>query len=359
MWSWNAALALVCGDAVVWKPSEKTPLTALAVAGAASRARRPVRRRARRAAAGADRRARRRRGAGRRRARAAGLRDRLDRAWAAPSRRGWRARFGRAHPRARRQQRVDRRAVGRSRPGAARHRLRRHGHRRPALHHAAPPDRARERLRRAGRRGWRRVYRDSSGRRSRASAAAGRPADRRRRVRGDAEGARRRRSAAGGDRCTAASASRSTAPTRSTSRPALVEMPAPGRPVVRGDLRADPLRDATTATSTRRIALHNDVPQGLSSSIFTTDLREAERFLSAAGSDCGIANVNIGPAAPRSAAPSAARRRPAAAARAAPTPGRPTCAARPAPSTTAAAAAGPGRQVRRLKLAPPLHANLA
>ncbi len=43
------------------------------------------------------------------------------------------------------------------------------------------------------------------------------------------------------------------------------------------------------------IALHNDVPQGLSSSIFTTDMREAERFLSAAGSDCGIANVNIGP----------------------------------------------------------------
>jgi aldehyde dehydrogenase (NAD+) len=43
------------------------------------------------------------------------------------------------------------------------------------------------------------------------------------------------------------------------------------------------------------IALHNGVPQGLSSCIFTTDLREAERFLSAAGSDCGIANVNIGP----------------------------------------------------------------
>jgi aldehyde dehydrogenase (NAD+) len=43
------------------------------------------------------------------------------------------------------------------------------------------------------------------------------------------------------------------------------------------------------------IALHNSVPQGLSSSIFTNDLREAERFLSAAGSDCGIANVNIGP----------------------------------------------------------------
>ena len=43
------------------------------------------------------------------------------------------------------------------------------------------------------------------------------------------------------------------------------------------------------------IELHNAVPQGLSSSIFTNDLREAEAFLSARGSDCGIANVNIGP----------------------------------------------------------------
>ena len=43
------------------------------------------------------------------------------------------------------------------------------------------------------------------------------------------------------------------------------------------------------------VHLQNDVPQGLASSIFTTDVREAERFCSAAGSDCGIANVNIGP----------------------------------------------------------------
>lgn len=43
------------------------------------------------------------------------------------------------------------------------------------------------------------------------------------------------------------------------------------------------------------LAMHNDVPQGLSSCIFTTDMRESERFLSFAGSDCGIANVNIGP----------------------------------------------------------------
>ena len=43
------------------------------------------------------------------------------------------------------------------------------------------------------------------------------------------------------------------------------------------------------------ISAHNAVPQGLSSSIFTNDLREAESFLSAGGSDCGIVNVNIGP----------------------------------------------------------------
>lgn len=42
------------------------------------------------------------------------------------------------------------------------------------------------------------------------------------------------------------------------------------------------------------ITKHNDVPQGLSSAIFTNDIREAETFLSSAGSDCGIANVNIG-----------------------------------------------------------------
>ena len=42
------------------------------------------------------------------------------------------------------------------------------------------------------------------------------------------------------------------------------------------------------------ISIHNDVPQGLSSSIFTTNIRNAERFLSNRGSDCGIANVNIG-----------------------------------------------------------------
>jgi aldehyde dehydrogenase (NAD+) len=42
------------------------------------------------------------------------------------------------------------------------------------------------------------------------------------------------------------------------------------------------------------LRLHNDVPQGLSSSIFSNDVRETETFLSSRGSDCGIANVNIG-----------------------------------------------------------------
>ena len=47
-------------------------------------------------------------------------------------------------------------------------------------------------------------------------------------------------------------------------------------------------------TIEKAIALNNNVPQGLSSSIFTLDFREAEMFLSQSGSDCGIANVNIG-----------------------------------------------------------------
>jgi len=76
-------------------------------------------------------------------------------------------------------------------------------------------------------------------------------------------------------------------------RPALVEMPAQAGPVLRETfapiLYAMRYRDLDAA-----IELHNGVPQGLSSSIFTTDLREAELFLSARGSDCGIANVNIG-----------------------------------------------------------------
>jgi aldehyde dehydrogenase (NAD+) len=77
-------------------------------------------------------------------------------------------------------------------------------------------------------------------------------------------------------------------------RPALVEMPAQSTVMVE-ETFAPILYVLRYATLADAIALQNDVPQGLASSIFTTDLREAEIFLSAAGSDCGIANVNIGP----------------------------------------------------------------
>lgn len=77
-------------------------------------------------------------------------------------------------------------------------------------------------------------------------------------------------------------------------RPALVEMSAQTA-VVKAETFAPILYVLRYSTLEEAIALHNDVPQGLASSIFTTDLREAERFLSAAGSDCGIVNVNIGP----------------------------------------------------------------
>jgi aldehyde dehydrogenase (NAD+) len=77
-------------------------------------------------------------------------------------------------------------------------------------------------------------------------------------------------------------------------RPALAEMPRHDGPVLR-ETFAPILYVIKYRELDAAIALHNSVAQGLSSSIFTTDLREAERFLSAEGSDCGIANVNIGP----------------------------------------------------------------
>jgi aldehyde dehydrogenase (NAD+) len=77
-------------------------------------------------------------------------------------------------------------------------------------------------------------------------------------------------------------------------RPALVEMPQQAE-VVRRETFAPILYVMRYTDLADAIRLQNDVPQGLSSSIFTNDLREAELFTSAQGSDCGIANVNIGP----------------------------------------------------------------
>jgi aldehyde dehydrogenase (NAD+) len=76
-------------------------------------------------------------------------------------------------------------------------------------------------------------------------------------------------------------------------RAALVEMPGQ-TDVVRHETFAPILYVLKYQTLHEAIALNNAVPQGLSSAIFTTDLREAETFMSATGSDCGIANVNIG-----------------------------------------------------------------
>ena len=76
-------------------------------------------------------------------------------------------------------------------------------------------------------------------------------------------------------------------------RPAVVRMPAQSE-VVRRETFAPILYVLTYSTFDEALALHNSVPQGLSSSIFTADQREAERFLAAEGSGCGIVNVNIG-----------------------------------------------------------------
>ncbi|MCS6303759.1 MAG: aldehyde dehydrogenase family protein [Nitrospira sp.] len=67
-----------------------------------------------------------------------------------------------------------------------------------------------------------------------------------------------------------------------------------GWPVVQRETFAPILYVMTFQTIDEAIAMHNDVKQGLSSAIFSNDVRRGERFLSAAGSDCGIANINIG-----------------------------------------------------------------
>jgi len=77
------------------------------------------------------------------------------------------------------------------------------------------------------------------------------------------------------------------------ARPALVEMPAQVGPVIE-ETFAPILYVLKYRDFDEALALHNGVPQGLSSSIFATDIREVERFLSEVGSDCGIANVNMG-----------------------------------------------------------------
>ncbi len=95
--------------------------------------------------------------------------------------------------------------------------------------------------------------------------------------------------AAGGERALA-----EAAPDAFYARPAIVTLPGQTE-IVRTETFAPILYAMTYDDLDEAIAMHNGVPQGLASSIFTTDLREAERFVSGSGSDCGIATVNIGP----------------------------------------------------------------
>jgi len=77
-------------------------------------------------------------------------------------------------------------------------------------------------------------------------------------------------------------------------RPAVLTMPSQTAVVLR-ETFAPVLYVVAYDAWDEAVAVHNAARHGLSSSVFTSDLREAERFLSASGSDCGIANVNVGP----------------------------------------------------------------
>jgi aldehyde dehydrogenase (NAD+) len=76
--------------------------------------------------------------------------------------------------------------------------------------------------------------------------------------------------------------------------PAIVEMPAQSAVVCR-ETFAPILYIIGYRDFAEAVALNNAVSQGLSSCLFSNDVREAEAFMSATGSDCGIANINIGP----------------------------------------------------------------
>jgi aldehyde dehydrogenase (NAD+) len=292
VWSWNAALALVCGDPVIWKPSEKTPLTALATMRIAQRALRRFGADAPEGllqlAVG---------GAALGQALAADARvpvvsatgsTRMGRALAPVVA----ARFGRAilelggnnamivAPSADLDLAV--RAIVFSAVGTAGQRcttLRR------LIVHRSVREALLQRLLK--------VYRSLPVGDPRAPGTLVGPLI-------DADAAARMQAALGRARADGGVVHGGAVLTAGVPaggayvEPALVEMPAQTA-IVREETFAPVLYLMAYDTLAEAIALHNDVPQGLSSCIFTLDLREAETFLSAVGSDCGIANVNIGP----------------------------------------------------------------
>ena len=122
-------------------------------------------------------------------------------------------------------------------------------------------------------------------------------------------------------------------PAATYAEPALVTMPAQ-TDIVRTETFAPILYVLTYADVAEAIKLHNGVPQGLSSAIFTRDQREAEQFMAADGSDCGIVNVNIGTSGAEIGGAFGGERAPAVAANPGRMPGGRTCAGRRTPSTT-------------------------
>lgn len=107
----------------------------------------------------------------------------------------------------------------------------------------------------------------------------------------------------------------------------------PDAPIVKEETFAPILYMIRYDTLEKAIAYQNDVPQGLSSAILTRDLPEAETFLSHRGSDCGIANVNIGTSGAEIGGAFGGEKKPAEGGNPALTHGRLICAVRPAPLT--------------------------
>ena len=296
VWSWNAAVALVCGDTVVWKPSELTPLTALACHALLARADRRASARPPTLSQAADRRRR-----GRRRC------SSTTRGVALLSATGS-TRMGRAvGPRSPTGSAASLLELGgnnaaivtpvrRPRPGRARHRVLRGRHRRPALHHAAPRHR--------------RTAASSTTLVDRLAAAYGRLPI------GDplADGTlvgplihERAYDAHGRPRSTQASAEGGTLVAGGGR--ALEPTPRPSAFYVAAGDRADAAQTDVVAQETfapilyvlpyddldEAIALNNAVPQGLSSSdLHRRPGARPSASCRAEGSDCGIANVNIG-----------------------------------------------------------------
>ncbi|MBY8821372.1 L-piperidine-6-carboxylate dehydrogenase [Sphingomonas colocasiae] len=284
VWAWNAALALVCGDPVIWKPSEKTPLTALAVMALAARA--------------------------------------LARFGDAPA--GLigivtgGAEIGAAlvdHPgialvSATGSTRMGRIVAERAAKRFARTLLELGGNNASIVTPAADRDLALRAsafgfMGTAGQRctSLRRLFlhrsiHDAFLERMRAAAASitiGDPRDSTNLVGPliDDAALQGMRAALDAARAMGATVSGGEVIDGLYVRPAVVAMPAHAGPALE-ETFAPILYVFAYDTLEEAIALQNAVPQGLSSSIFTTDMREAERFVSAAGSDCGIANVNIG-----------------------------------------------------------------